>query len=104
MTDSAPDPQRVSLDGVVTVRTIANARTKLLEALAEHSAVLVDCGAAETVDLTAIQLLLAARLSARRAGKDLSLTAPAGGALLAALEQGGFLPSSGADPFWSGGA
>ena len=104
LTETNPEPARVKLDGALTVRTVANARTSLLAALADHPAVLVDCGAAESVDLTFIQLLLAARLSARQAGKPFSLAAPATGALRAALEQGGFLPPSGADPFWSGAA
>jgi len=103
VTDADPDQPRVLFDGARTVRTVANARASLLEALADHSALLVDCDAADTVDLTFIQLLLAARLSAQQAGKRLALAAPASGALLAALGQGGFLPPSGADPFWSGG-
>jgi anti-anti-sigma regulatory factor len=101
VTDTDPDQPRVLFDGALTVRTVASARTSLLEALADHPALLVDCGAADTVDLTFIQLLLAARLSAHLAGKRLALAAPPRGALLAALGQGGFLPPSGADPFWS---
>jgi anti-anti-sigma regulatory factor len=104
LTETNPEPARVKLDGVLTVRTIANTRASLLAALADHPAVLVDCAAAESVDLTFIQLLLAARLSTRQGGKPFSLAAPATGALRAALEQGGFLPPSGADPFWSGAA
>ena len=77
MPETNPEPARVQLDGALTVRTIASARAKLLAALADHPAVLVDCGAAESVDLTLIQLLLAARLSARQAGKPFSLAAPA---------------------------
>jgi anti-anti-sigma regulatory factor len=103
-TETNPEPARVKLDGALTVRTIANARASLLAALADHPGVLVDCGAVESVDLTFIQLLLATRLSAHQAGKPFSLAAPATGALRAALEQGGFLPSSGADPFWAGAA
>jgi len=102
--ETNPEPARVQLDGALTVRTIASVRAKLLAALVDHPAVLVDCGAVESVDLTLIQLLLAARLSARKGGKPFSLAAPANGALRAALEQGGFLPPTGADPFWSGAA
>ena len=73
----------------------------MLAALAAHQLVLVDCDAAESVDVSFIQLLLSARLSAHRQGKGLQLAAPAAGALRNALEQGGFLPASGAEPFWS---
>ncbi|MEJ0017452.1 MAG: STAS domain-containing protein [Acetobacteraceae bacterium] len=104
MTDTEPVPAAVLFDGVLSIRTIVPARATLLEALAGAAPVLVDCSAAESVDLSFIQLLLAARLSARQAGKSLRLTGPACGALAAALAQGGFLPPSGADPFWSGDA
>jgi anti-anti-sigma regulatory factor len=102
VSNSKNETGRVLLDGVLTVRTIAAAKQKLLRALAEQPAVQVDCTAAESADLSLIQLLLAARLSARQAGKPFALTAPACGVLREALEQGGFLPPTGADPFWNG--
>ena len=80
------------LDGVQTVRTIYAAYRNLTAALAEHATVTVDCSAASEVDLSLIQLLLAAHASAQRAGKTVALAAPAGGMLQAALMQGGFLP------------
>jgi ABC-type transporter Mla MlaB component len=89
------------LDGPATIRTIGAVRTALQEALARHHHIQLDVAAADPVDLSFVQLLLAARRSAREAGKQLTLAAPAGGALLCALEQGGFLPPGGADPFWS---
>ena len=98
----AEEPARVVLEGALTVRTIATAHSTLLQALNQYPTVLVDCSTADTVDLGLIQLLLAACISAHLAGKQLGLAAPASGALLAALHQGGFLPSSGTDPFWSG--
>ena len=89
---------------MLTVRTIAGIRPVLLQALRDQPAVRLDCSAAESVDLSFIQLLLAARRSAQQSGRSFSLAAPAAGALRAALEQGGFLPVGGADPFWSGAA
>ena len=67
MSDLEPDPVRVLLDGTLTVRTVATVRTTLLQALAEHQAVEVDCTAAETIDLSLIQTLfsLTERASAR---------------------------------------
>ncbi len=102
MSDSKADTGRVVLDGVLTVRTIASAKEKLLRALTDQPAVQVDCAAAESADLSLIQLLLSARLTARQAGKPFALAAPASGALREVLEQGGFLPPAGADPFWTG--
>jgi len=103
LTDSDPEPVRVVLDGTQTVRNIAAARATLLETLTGHQKVLVDVNAIETADLSLIQLLLAARRSARQQGKDLVLALPVAGALQDALQRGGFLPPDGADPFWTGG-
>lgn len=98
----ASQPARIVLADVLTVRTIAAAHAALLQALTEHPVVHADCSVAEAVDLSLIQLLLAARTSARQAGRKFALAAPASGPLLTALQQGGFLPPSGTDPFWSG--
>jgi ABC-type transporter Mla MlaB component len=98
------DEQRIALiqlGGSLSVRSIADTRAILLEALARHDTVQVDCSAAESVDLSLIQLLLAARRGASEDGKELTMAAPATGVLLAALEQGGFLPPTGGDPFWT---
>jgi ABC-type transporter Mla MlaB component len=91
----------VQLDGPLSVRSIAETRAILLEALANHDTVQVDCSAAESVDLSVIQLLLAARRGAGEDGKKLTMAAPATGVLRVALEQGGFLPPTGGDPFWT---
>ena len=102
MPDTQSDARRLPLDGALTVRTIGTTRDAVLDALAKHAAIEIDCTCADTIDLSLIQLLLAARRSAQAAGKRLTLVAPADGALRHALEQGGFLPAEGADPFWSG--
>jgi ABC-type transporter Mla MlaB component len=101
--NETPVPIRFALDGVLNIRTIEQVHRGLVEALAEHASVQVDCSAVEAVDLSFIQLLLAAQQSAQRDGKLLTMAAPADGALLVALEMGGFMPSGAtdADPFWS---
>jgi ABC-type transporter Mla MlaB component len=90
------------LDGSLTVRNIVAVRDILLAALTGSQVVQVDCRAADAIDLSFIQLVLAARLSASQAGKQLTLAVPADGVLHAALEQGGLLGATGGDPFWSG--
>jgi anti-anti-sigma regulatory factor len=102
LADTESEAASVLLDGALTVRNIANVRDILLAALTDHHVVRVDCRAADAVDLSCIQLLLAAHRSASQAGKQLVLAAPADGLLCAALEQGGFLGAAGGDPFWSG--
>ena len=104
MTDTGMDPRRLSFDGTLTVRNVAPLRDALLEALASGQDIEVDCRAADAVDLSFVQLLLAARLSALRGGRRLSLAGPAEGALLHALEQGGFLTGDTPDGFWAGNA
>ncbi len=98
------DPARVVLDGAIGIRTIVALRGDLLAALADQSAVTIDCAAVESVDLSFIQLLLSARLSARGSDKQLLLASPAGGALREALEKGGFLGQPATEPFWAGDA
>jgi ABC-type transporter Mla MlaB component len=100
---------RVVLDGALTLRTIDGTHAALRQALSKHASIEIDCAAASDIDLGVIQLLLAARKSAAASGKSLTLSAPADGALRAALVRGGFLPDSPdslatADPFWLKGS
>jgi len=90
---SEPQPRTtcVILDGALTVRSIDPARASLAAVLAQHDVVTIDCTAATEIDLSLVQLLLAARASALHAGKTLRLTTPAEGPLRAALDRGGFL-------------
>ncbi len=103
MTASQTTAAQITLDGAQTVRTIDRAHHDLAAVLAAHAAVTVDCVAVTEVDLSLIQLLLAARASARRNGKTIALTAPANDALRTALLQGGFLRDDADGPeaaFW----
>jgi hypothetical protein len=96
------DTFRLLLEGALTIRTIDTVRAGLVDALARHPAVAVDCSAATEVDVSLVQLLLAAR-----AGHMLVLAQPLGEALRSALLRGGFL-SEGQDTagpdagFWRG--
>jgi hypothetical protein len=62
----------------------------------------LDFDDAAEVDLTLVQLIESARISVAREGKTLRLSAPASGALLAALERGGFVgePTDPRTQFW----
>ena len=104
-----PESAAVSFDGVLSIRNVESARRILLDALHHNAAVAIDLGAAESIDLSFIQLLLAARLSAVRAGKRLTVALPPGPVLGATLMQGGFVPSGESnrqvtDPLWAGAA
>lgn len=97
MADAQPNSARLVLERSVTVRNIDGLHANLLAVLAQQNGVIVDCAALEETDASLIQLLLAARRTARESGKDLSLAAPATGALHATLCQGGFLAGAAAD-------
>jgi hypothetical protein len=65
------------------------------------SGIAIDCSAATEIDLTFIQLLVAARISARIAGLSINFVPCPDGVLLDTLTRGGFrvVPENGAG-FW----
>lgn len=96
-------PYRLRMGGALTIQTVGDILPQLRQVLSENTTVDVDCTEATEVDVTTIQLLLAARLSAQRAGKTLRVLT-GDGAMLAALDAGGFLMPPGDDAkdevFW----
>jgi hypothetical protein len=89
----------VRLSGAQTIREAEGTLQALRDALAAAPSVALDCDAVEEADLAFLQLILAARKSARQAGKNLNMTAPASGPLLAALDSAGIRPE-GDYRFW----
>ena len=102
--DASPSAAVVRLAGDLGVRTCEATHAALLNAIAARDAVVVDCTDGEEVDASFVQLLLAARKTAAGRGCRLSLSAAAGGPLLAVLVRGGFLDLDHPDPFWSEGS
>jgi hypothetical protein len=102
------------LDGALTMRTVETVRATLRTALESLSGATstglaptgfdIDCSAATEIDLTFIQLLIAARLSTGAAGRRLSLAPGPNGVLLDTLTRGGFrlVPEPGGR-FWFAG-
>ncbi len=95
--------------GPLNLRTAAETCDVLSKALACHTAVSIDCKAATEIDLSFIQLLVAARSSAQQAGRSVSLAESPNGPLLAVLSRAGLRPANlalpGADEdFWFEGA
>lgn len=91
----------LGFSGSATLRQADDLADRLKEALSAGDRIDIDCGGLEEVDVSFIQLLIAARKSALASGKDLTLSAPAGGCLLAALTAAG-LASAGSQSFWFG--
>lgn len=87
--------------GSATLRIADDVADRVRDAFRAGDRVVVDCGGLEDVDLSFIQILIAAHKSALVAGKSLSLGAPAAGCLLAALTAAGISPA-GSQGFWFG--
>ena len=105
MTTDNSDIGQLVLDGNLTIRNIESVHLKLTDAISRRSQIVIDCRSADEVDVSMVQLLLAARAGAASAGRRLVLAHPADGALLDVLVRGGFLQPAGAQPhpdtsFW----
>lgn len=92
----------LEFSGSATIRQAAEAHARLTSALAGDGPLALDVSGVTAADLAFVQLIESARLSFAEAGRDLTLVAPAGGALRDVLERGGLL--AGADDarrqFW----
>lgn len=86
----------------ITVRSAAVFRQHLLEALEADDQIELDVTDVSDVDLSFVQMLHAAREQARRSGKTVRLSAPAGDAIVALLDRAGFLAAPTPDDldFW----
>lgn len=82
------DVVSLPLVGDLTVRQAAALHARLIEALAGARHLMLDCAAAERVDLTFLQLVLAARANARAQGGDLTLSSPSSAVTEAACRAG----------------
>lgn len=81
----------ITLSGLLTIRKIAEAREALLEAFERNDHLSVDIGLDSDVDISGIQLLLAARIYAASTSKRLSLSTPTTGRMLDVMQNAGFL-------------
>jgi ABC-type transporter Mla MlaB component len=114
MTQDNATEVRLALEGDLTISTVETVHATLraaIERLMEGAAgrITVDCSAAGEIDLTLVQLLIAARASAQLLGRTLTLCPSPDSALLDALTRGGFQLEADGDPgadatFWFTGA
>lgn len=81
----------IRFDGPLTVATAETVHRRLVDAVAEGGTIVVDCDGAGAVDLSFVQLVVAARAAAQAKGATLALRSPASGPLLDALRRGGLL-------------
>jgi anti-anti-sigma regulatory factor len=96
--------QKIAFAGAQTISSIAEAHSRLCAMRDGQKSFQIDCSGVTEVDLSFVQLLLAARTSARNDGGRITLSQPASGALRDALLRGGFLTADGShgadDGFW----
>jgi len=105
MTQDTGTGVRLVFEGALTMRNADAVRATLMEAIGvdvpvapdgpvaadvSMGGLLIDCAGASEIDLTFIQLLIAARISAHRLNRELRLATLPDGALLDTLTRGGF--------------
>lgn len=100
MTTPPKDNFRIELCGNLSLPSIVEVHEKVLSAFEQDLPIVVDLEGVTDADLTLVQLLEAARTSAFRRGRSLSLSAPASGPTRAVLERGGFLGAPDRAAFW----
>jgi hypothetical protein len=105
MSRKVPIEGRLSLSGEITLQSVESIHARLLE-MAGEPVVEIDCDGITEADLSLVQLILAARSSAQRSARTITLAHPAAGALLETLQRGGFLNADTDQPsadrtFWT---
>ena len=100
MANSQEDIFRIELCGDLSLPSIGQTHEKVLAGFDQDLPIVIDLEGVENADLTLVQLVEAARKSADRRGRTLSLSAPASGPTRAVLERGGFLGAPDRAAFW----
>jgi anti-anti-sigma regulatory factor len=77
----------VAFGGAMTEAAAADVRRRLLDAISDNAAVLVDCSGLTRVDECFVHILSAARVGAEARGIDFRLSPPAAGVLLELLHR-----------------
>jgi ABC-type transporter Mla MlaB component len=112
MTEDQPADGHLIFEGALTMRSVTSNLSRLKQAVAQHDITVVDCHGADEIDLTFVQLLVAARKTAERSTKKITLSGPPNGTLFETLTRAGFVihpdsPHAGApkpETFWFGEA
>ena len=93
---------RIGFDTDLTIRNAAAIKAALAECFEKDRNVSLALNPDAAVDLSAVQLIAAARLSARSLGGDLALAEPASPALRGLLSRAGFIEVASAEDlkFW----
>ena len=76
MSISLPLLHTIELGQTLTIAVVDEIGRTLLDGLDRHQALAVDCDAATEIDITFLQLLIAAQKSAKNSGRQFGLKAP----------------------------
>ena len=90
MPSNIPGGSRLVLGGSVTMQSVEAVHAQLLQMI-DQPVVEIDCDDLTEADLSLVQVILAARASARKAGRTIVLAHPATNVLRELLQRGGFL-------------
>jgi ABC-type transporter Mla MlaB component len=85
----------LEISGHAGLRNVQDVASLLRQAMDNHSNITVATDGLNSIDVTILQLLVAARKSALESGKTLTLHAAPGGVLQSLLLQAGFVGSDG---------
>ena len=90
------DRRPLVLAGNLTTPGCADTHQTVGRALDGCDRLIIDCGEAEEIDVSFLQILVAAQQAAARSNKSVALAAPPQGVLAQALTRCGFAPPAGA--------
>jgi len=95
-------PLKIGFDADLTIRNAAAIKAALVERLQTERKVRLELNSVAAVDLSFVQLLSAARLSARKSGGEIALAEPAGPMLRDLLSRAGFVEDASTEDlrFW----
>ena len=94
--------ESISFPDSLSIRNISKIYQSMTLALQDSRALVVEVPATAEADLSFVQLMEAARIDAKAAGKTLRLSSPATGSVLKVLQRGGFVDAFSAEDaqFW----
>ena len=83
--------ESISLPEVLNIRNVSEVYAKIIDQFRDNNTITLSLPENTEADLSALQLIEAARRQARAKGKTFTLSAPASGSLLKVLERAGFM-------------
>jgi ABC-type transporter Mla MlaB component len=87
---SVNDSYTFILEGNLTTSESTKVHAAVLGALENHSSVVIDCTRADEIDVSFLQILIAASSTAAASHKHIRLASPPSGVLLKVLQRCGF--------------